>query len=88
MFEKNETHVSGILVALSLGALAGAGLTLLVAPRSGKKTRELIADKSKELTDKAKEKLHDATDFMGDKSQEFKNKAKETINDAQSFIKV
>lgn len=64
MSEKNETHVSGILVALSIGALAGVGLTLLYAPRSGKKMRELIADKSRELTDKAKETINDAQNFI------------------------
>ena len=64
MPEINATHVSGILVALSIGALAGVGLTLLYAPRSGKKTRELITDKGRELKDKAEEAINNAQHFI------------------------
>lgn len=67
MFWEKTTHVSSVLFALSIGALAGAGLTMLYAPRSGKKTRDLIVDKSRELKEKAEETINDAHRFIKSK---------------------
>lgn len=67
MSENNVTRAGGLLTAFSLGALAGVGLALLYAPRSGKATRELIADTGRELKNKAEETIHNAEEFIGDK---------------------
>jgi gas vesicle protein len=67
MSENNASQLNGILAAFSIGALAGVGLALLYAPRSGKQTREFIADKSRELKGKAEETIHEAQELIGDK---------------------
>lgn len=70
MSENNTTPVGGFLAAFAIGALAGAGIALLYAPRSGKETRQLIADKGCELKGKATDALSDAKDYIDGKKAE------------------
>lgn len=54
-----------ILVALAtflLGGIVGAGFGILVAPRSGKKTRRLIRRRSEAIKDRAVDGLEDTRD--------------------------
>ena len=50
------TFLAGILI----GGLAGAGTMLLLAPQSGKRTRDKIRHKGLELREQATETLEDA----------------------------
>lgn len=50
-----------------MGALIGAGVALLYAPASGKRTRSLMRDKADKMS-------HDATDFMEAKKTHMQNK--------------
>jgi gas vesicle protein len=43
-----------LMVAFAGGAAVGAAIALLVAPRSGRETRELIADRARSGKEKAK----------------------------------
>ena len=70
MSENNSTQVGGIITAFAVGALVGAGIALLYAPRSGKETRELIADKGRELKGKATGAIEDARGFIEGKKAE------------------
>ena len=70
MSDNNPTPVGGYLAAVALGALAGAGIALLYAPRSGKETRKLIADKGRALKDQASDAIEDARDFIESKKAE------------------
>jgi gas vesicle protein len=49
----NAKYLWGFLAGLLVGGLAGAGVVLLVAPQSGKKTRAQIRQKSSALRDQA-----------------------------------
>jgi gas vesicle protein len=60
MGENNSNPVGGALAAFAVGALVGAAVALLYAPRSGQETRELITDKGRDI----KNKLTDAMDDM------------------------
>ena len=51
-------------VATTCGALAGAAIALLYAPRSGEETRRLIADKGREIKNKASDALANATGLI------------------------
>ena len=70
MSENNATPVGGYLAALAIGALAGAGIALLYAPRSGKETRKLIAEKGRALKGQAQDAIADAQDFIEGKKAE------------------
>jgi gas vesicle protein len=53
MFSSDDERTSSILVALVVGAAVGAGVALLLAPQSGKRTRKQIADLAEDLKDYA-----------------------------------
>ena len=70
MSENNPTQVGGVLAGFAIGALVGAGIALLYAPRSGKETRKLIADKGRELKGKATDAIEDGRNFIDGKKAE------------------
>jgi len=53
MFCSNDEHNRTVIVALVVGGLLGAGLALLLAPQSGRRTRQQIADLAEDLKDYA-----------------------------------
>lgn len=57
----------GILAGLLVGGLVGAGVMLLLAPQSGKKTRAQIRKKSLNLRDQTTEAVEDAVSQAGAK---------------------
>ena len=70
MSENNSCQPGSLLAAFAIGALAGATIALLYAPRSGEETRKLIAAKGKELKGKAHDAIEDAKDFIDGKKAE------------------
>lgn len=70
MSENNDRNIGGIVAALAIGALAGAGLALLFAPRSGKETRDALAGKARDLKDRAEQVLVDAKEVLAGKRAE------------------
>jgi gas vesicle protein len=53
MWCSKDDRTTSILVALAVGGLVGASLALLLAPQSGKRTRQQIADLAEDLKDYA-----------------------------------
>jgi gas vesicle protein len=60
--EKGHVTLSGFLVGAAVGTVVGAGVALLLAPKSGKDTREWLGHKTRE----AKGKLGEAYDRAKD----------------------
>jgi gas vesicle protein len=73
MAEDNSTGTSSVVLSFLLGALSGAALAILFAPRSGRETRELLgqglretAERGRRLSEQALEKGRDiAEDATG-----------------------
>ena len=64
MAESNHgSALPGILAAFAAGALVGAGVALLYAPRSGKETRQLLCKKTRDLRAAAEQALEDGRDL-------------------------
>lgn len=57
----------GFAAGIVFGALVGGGIALLLAPKSGKETRELIRDKSGDVYEVVKRKIGDARLMAGEK---------------------
>lgn len=70
-----------IALGAAFGAIAGFVTGILVAPKSGKETRQDIKDVAVKTKDTVVEKAEDAKEFAGQKAQEVKAKADEVIGD-------
>jgi gas vesicle protein len=74
-----ETNIVSILSAFLIGGMLGAGVALLVAPRSGQKTRAMLRDKGNELKNKAVESVEEtrsrASQAIEDLTQQTREKA-------------
>jgi len=67
MSEKNGNNVSpvsGYLTAVAIGAVVGAGIALLYAPRSGKETRKLLKRRAGQWKDKASDVIEGAKETI------------------------
>lgn len=58
----DELHPFSFVSGLALGTLIGAGVALLLAPQSGRRTRKRIARAAEDLGDEARDRLEDAAD--------------------------
>src|SRR2546426_4073901 len=71
--ERDDLDFLAALGLLTVGALIGAGLALVLAPKAGEETRELLREKG---TDWAKRAQEQGADIA--------RRARETVNDAQT----
>jgi gas vesicle protein len=63
MFQDDDDNRGTLLISFLIGGVVGAGLALLFAPQSGKKTRGKIVDMAE-----------DARDYASDYAKKLKNK--------------
>jgi len=68
MSDSNSTQFGNLVTAFAIGGLVGAGVALLLAPQSGKETRDLLSRKSRELTDRAGSALDSARESVRSKA--------------------
>jgi gas vesicle protein len=73
--DERNAGTSGVLLSFLLGALSGAALAILFAPRSGRETREILGDKLRETADRSRR--------MGEQAFE---KGREAAADASGYL--
>jgi len=66
MTDEHGGDAAGYLGWFFLGAIAGAAAALLLTPKTGSETREILSEHSQELFKKAQEKASEAQDMAGD----------------------
>lgn len=76
----------GGLGSFLAGLVLGAGVALLLAPRSGEETRALITDRAQRLRDAAEEGLDDLQDVVGDGYERAKENVERGIDSARRTI--
>jgi gas vesicle protein len=82
MREECGYGTGGILLSFLLGGLVGAGFALLLAPQSGRETRQKIKD----LTDDVKEKAMGYAGDVKEKVTSTMDKGKEMYEEKKSII--
>lgn len=73
--DERGAGTSGVILSFLLGALSGAALAMLFAPRSGRETREMLGDKLRETADRGRRLGEQAVD-----------KGREIVEDASSAL--
>jgi gas vesicle protein len=66
---------SGVVLSFLVGAISGAAVAVLFAPRSGRETREILGEKLRETTERGRR--------AGEKVIE---RGRETAEDAASYL--
>lgn len=74
------------LGAFLWGALLGAGVALLLAPRTGAETRRLLRVKGKELLDAASEKAEELRELMSEGYERSKARVEESLDTARRAV--
>ena len=59
---RESGNAGALLIAFTLGAIAGAAVALLLAPATGRETREFLGEKAREGVRKAKDVYAEAKD--------------------------
>lgn len=76
-------HSSGAVgISFLLGGLIGAGIALLLAPKSGKETRQRLS----ELAGEARDKTEDYVEHVRGSVNSAVNKGQDFYNDKKSII--
>lgn len=75
--------VLGFLAGLLIGCLSGMVATLLLAPRSGRKTRARIQHQYQELRNRAVESVEDAEEEVVEQAQQVAASVRDTVGDLQ-----
>ena len=84
MNSENSTSASTVLLALLGGTILGAGVALLFAPQSGRRTRQKLSDLGEDAEEYARELLERAAeeaDKAGRRGEELIEKGREFVED-------
>jgi len=73
---RDTSNAGATLMGFALGAVVGAGLALLLAPESGKKTRERLATTARRWTKDAGQAMGEARDTMAELGADAKSAIK------------
>lgn len=74
--ERNAAFITGVV----LGAALGAGVALLLAPRSGRSTRRRLASRGRNLGRRGRDAWHD----LSDEFREMRRRRKETAREGDA----
>ena len=75
MSNDERAGTSGVILSFLLGALSGAALAILFAPRSGRETREMLGEKLRETADRSRR--------LGEQALE---RGREAAEDASGYL--
>jgi len=73
---RGTSNAGSALMGFALGALAGAGLALLLAPDSGKKTRQRLASAARSWNERAGHAIGQARDTVAELGADAKSAVK------------
>jgi len=92
--ERDDLNFLGALGLLAVGAVVGAAVALLLAPRTGDETRELLRERGTDLAKQARERgaelARRAQETMGEaqtRAQEYLGRGREAVEDTSAQLK-
>lgn len=81
--ETNGSNATSFMMGMLTGAVLGAGLGLLFAPKTGSETRQMLSDQANNLSRTASKQYEQATEAAStlvDKGRDLYGKAKEAVS--------
>jgi gas vesicle protein len=91
---RDDMNFLGALGLLAVGAIIGAAAALLLAPKTGDETRELLREKGTDWARQARERGSDwarrAQETVGDaqvRAQEYLGRSREVVEDTSAQLK-
>ena len=92
--DADDLNFLGALGLLAVGAIIGAAAALLLAPKTGDETRELLREKGTDWAHQARERGSElakrAQETMGDaqiRAQEYLGRSREVVEDTSAQLK-
>jgi gas vesicle protein len=74
-YDDHGSGAAGVILSFLVGALTGAAAAILMAPRSGRETREMLGERWREAADRGRQMTDDAV-----------QKGRQAIDDATSYV--
>jgi gas vesicle protein len=94
MSERDDLGCLGAFGLLTVGAIIGAGVALLLAPKTGEETRELLREKGSDFARRAQERGSDfarlAQDAVSDaqtRAEAYLGRGKEVLEDTSAQLR-
>ena len=92
--DRDDLHLLGALGLLTVGAIIGAATALLLAPKTGGETRELLREKGTDWARLARERGSDlakrAQETLGDaqvRAHDYLGRGREVVGDTSAQLK-
>ena len=84
MYDANEDRNAGFAAGMITGAIVGAGLALLLAPKSGAALRDELGESWMMLRDAVARRYHDLAERAGVELENFQERVDQTANAVES----
>ncbi|MGH7358105.1 MAG: YtxH domain-containing protein [Candidatus Rokuibacteriota bacterium] len=92
--DRDDLNFLGALGLLTVGAVIGAAVALLLAPRTGDETRELLRERGSDLAKQARERgsewarrAHETVGEAQTRAQEYLGRGREAVEDTSAQLK-
>lgn len=69
------------------GALVGAGVALLFAPRSGEDTRRIIGEQAQRASDTVRDAIDDVTDRVAERAADVRDRAADRVDEVRDSVR-
>ena len=76
----------GFVSGLLLGLLAGAGLAMITAPKTGEDTRETLRIKAREAADVARDRAGDVSETLSGQTSELLERGRNIVERARARV--
>ncbi|MCX5974810.1 MAG: YtxH domain-containing protein [bacterium] len=83
----SNSGIGEFFAGIFVGSIIGAGVALLLAPKSGAETREYLKEKLLELKEKLPEQIKEEAKHLKEEAKELMHKGKTLLEEKKTELK-